>query len=153
MSSNSDLKSIVKDLKENFETVKDIATTYQNDIYRQNPDDYDDLKEFIKNVEKNISDLNDVADLMEKAKKFKEEKRNREIQVKNDGYENGNSSVNYSVSYPSPTQNQSQGGPQKSYWNGYKKPQSSETGQGFYKNKHWNKNNDNKQRSKPWKQK
>lgn len=55
------LDEITKDLKSNFETVKDIVLTYQNDIYRQSSDDYDDLKSFISMVDKNIVSLEDVA--------------------------------------------------------------------------------------------
>lgn len=65
------LKEIIKNLKENFEVVEDIVLTYQNDIYRQNSDDYDDLKKFLSDTKKDIKDLEDKESLLSKEKEGK----------------------------------------------------------------------------------
>lgn len=61
------LKEIIKDLKENFETVEDIILTYQNDIYRQSSDDFDDLKKFLADLKNNIKELEAKEQLLSKS--------------------------------------------------------------------------------------
>lgn len=74
MSNITNLEDLIKDLKENFDTVKDIILTYQNEIYRQSSDDYDDLKKFIVDVESNIRSIEDYS-IMEQKKKTLDEKK------------------------------------------------------------------------------
>ena len=93
------LKEIINDLKENFETVEDIILTYQNDIYRQSSDDFDDLKKFLADLKNNIKELESKEQLLSK--------NNENNKLKTFSYKNGQS-----ISVPSKSQWK-----QKSYYN------------------------------------
>lgn len=65
------LNELIKDLKDYFDTVEDIFLTYQNDIYRQSSDDFEDLRDSTNNIKKTIKALEEKEELLSKDRENK----------------------------------------------------------------------------------